>query len=165
MTHPASVYHLGSEFDGFLFASIGEDRTGMRLSVLSALARLDLDPWQEAAELDDMPGKTATERLAARIAALPDALSAHRDSGTIAARLIALLPRLAHPRMPSRKTPSESAAGAVVKSRSIIYLSLIVMTLVLCVQLILAGAQPPAQGSKPHAPASVAAAPSVPISQ
>jgi hypothetical protein len=37
-----------AEFDNFLYASIGADRNGMPLSVLSALARLDLDPWEEA---------------------------------------------------------------------------------------------------------------------
>jgi hypothetical protein len=38
----------GSEYDDFLFASMGEDRNGLPLSVLSALARLDVDPWEEA---------------------------------------------------------------------------------------------------------------------
>jgi hypothetical protein len=41
---------LGSEFDDFLYASIGEDSNGVLLSVLSALARLDVDPWEEAAK-------------------------------------------------------------------------------------------------------------------
>jgi hypothetical protein len=41
---------LGPEFENFLFAPIGEDSNGMVLSVLSALARLDIDPWQEAAK-------------------------------------------------------------------------------------------------------------------
>ena len=53
MTATASVSRLGSEFDDFLYAPIGEDRNGMLLSVLSALARLDIDPWQEAAKLAD----------------------------------------------------------------------------------------------------------------
>jgi hypothetical protein len=48
MTYSGSASRLGSEFDDFLFAPIGEDRNGMLLSVLSALARLDIDPWQEA---------------------------------------------------------------------------------------------------------------------
>ena len=47
----ASISYLGSEFDDFLFAPIGEERNGMPLSVVSALARSDLDPWQEAAQL------------------------------------------------------------------------------------------------------------------
>jgi hypothetical protein len=39
LIHSASAPLLGPEFDDFLFAPIGEERTGMRLSVLSALAR------------------------------------------------------------------------------------------------------------------------------
>jgi hypothetical protein len=103
MTRSASVSHLGSEFDDFLFAPIGEDRNGMLLSVLSALARLDIDPWQEAAQLAGLPGGTAAQRLASLIEALPDEPSAHPDSATIAARLIALLPRPASSNIPSRK--------------------------------------------------------------
>lgn len=93
MTHSAFASFLGSEFNDFLFAPIGEERNGMLLSVLSALARLDVDPWQEAAELARLPGEAATERLASMIAALPDGPSAPSDPRTIAARLVALLPR------------------------------------------------------------------------
>jgi hypothetical protein len=50
MTRPALVSVLGSEFDDFLFPPIGEDRNDTPVSVLLALARLDMDPWQEAAE-------------------------------------------------------------------------------------------------------------------
>jgi hypothetical protein len=44
----------------------------MRLSVLSALARAGVDPWEEAAHLARLPGETATQRLASLIAALPN---------------------------------------------------------------------------------------------
>jgi hypothetical protein len=37
---------LGLEFDDFLFVPIGDDRNAVLLSVLSVLARLNLDPWQ-----------------------------------------------------------------------------------------------------------------------
>jgi heme oxygenase len=33
----------------------------MIVSVLSALARLDVDPWLEAAKLAQLPGETATQ--------------------------------------------------------------------------------------------------------
>jgi len=36
----------------------------MLVSVLSGLARSDVDPWQEAATLAELPGETATQRLA-----------------------------------------------------------------------------------------------------
>jgi len=50
MTHPALSPLIGPEFDEFLGASLGEDRNGTRLSVLSAFARLNVDPWQEGNE-------------------------------------------------------------------------------------------------------------------
>ena len=65
----------------------------MPLSVLSALARSDVDPWQEATKLARLPPDTAKERLAAMIGALPGGSTAPFDIGTITARLIALLPR------------------------------------------------------------------------
>jgi hypothetical protein len=92
MTRAASAPNLGSEFDAFLFAPVGEDRNGMLLSVLSALVRLDVDPWLEAAKLARLPGKEAARRLAGLIAGLPDGATTHPDPGPIAARLIALLP-------------------------------------------------------------------------
>ena len=73
MTRPVWVTALGCEFDDFLFAPIAEESNGMMLSVISALARLDLDPWQEANNLAGLSGETATKRLASLlIAALPD---------------------------------------------------------------------------------------------
>jgi hypothetical protein len=84
---------LGSEFDAFLFASVDDEENGMVLSVLSVLARLDVGPWREAAELARMPGDAANQRLTFWIAALPDAPATRLQPGTIADRLIGLLPR------------------------------------------------------------------------
>jgi len=149
MTGSASVSLLGSEFEDFLFAPIGEDRNGMLLSVLSALARLDVDPWQEAAKLAELPGETATKRLASLIAVLPGGPSAHLDPETIAARLIVLLPRRVSSNIPSRETLL--SAGPVPNSWAVIYV--IVMVLVLGTQCIIASLQPP-QVDNAHAPAS-----------
>jgi hypothetical protein len=92
----AAAARLGSEFDAFLFSAIGDDRNGMSLSVVSLLARRDLDPWQEAARLAEMPTAAATRRLESFIRALPDQPLTLPDSGAVAARLVALLPRVAH---------------------------------------------------------------------
>jgi hypothetical protein len=62
MTHAAFAPLLGREFDRFLFATVGEERNGMTLSVLSALARLDVDPWKETAALSSMPRDKARSR-------------------------------------------------------------------------------------------------------
>jgi hypothetical protein len=68
MISSVSISVLGAEFDDFLFAPIGKDRNGTPLSVLSALARLDIDPWQEADKLSQLPGETAVQRLTSLIA-------------------------------------------------------------------------------------------------
>jgi hypothetical protein len=93
MTHAALTPLLGREFDNFLFASVGDDRNGPLLSVVSALARLDVDPWKEAANLARMPTKQAMERLTSLIASLPKGPTTSLSSDVIAARLIALLPQ------------------------------------------------------------------------
>jgi len=81
-----------SKFARFLYAPVGEERNGMLLSVLSALARLDVDPWQEAATLTKMPAQDATLRLASLLSTLPsDAVTLLAPSTVL--RLIALLPQ------------------------------------------------------------------------
>jgi hypothetical protein len=95
MASTATILSLGTEFDAFLFAPIGEEENGMPLSVLSALARLDLDPWREAAELAHLPQESADRRFASLIEALPNRPLAGLEAKTISARLVALLPRMA----------------------------------------------------------------------
>jgi hypothetical protein len=93
MTHAALSPLIGPEFDEFLCAPIGEDRNGTMLSVLSALARLDVDPWQEATSLARMPREAAVVRLNALIDALPHQPASALPSKTSAADLVALLPK------------------------------------------------------------------------
>jgi len=95
MTHAALTPLLGREFDDFLFASIGNDQNGPLLSVVSALARLDVDPWKEAVDLARMPKEQAKERLTSLIASLPEGATASLSPKVVAANLIALLPRAA----------------------------------------------------------------------
>jgi hypothetical protein len=54
VTAAPSVSFFRPEFDDFLYAPIGADRNEMPLTVLSALSRLDIDPWKEAAELSEL---------------------------------------------------------------------------------------------------------------
>jgi hypothetical protein len=88
-----SVSQFRSEFDAFLYAPVEERTDGPLLSVISVLARLDIDPWQEAANLARMSRDKAVWRLAALIETLPGDSSIHTQSKAIATRLIALLPR------------------------------------------------------------------------
>jgi hypothetical protein len=88
-----AAFALGhSNLNGFLFADIGVERSGMNLSVMSALARVGLDPWQEAARLAGLPRAAATEVLARLIAAMPSGLWPMPVATPIAARLVTLLP-------------------------------------------------------------------------
>ena len=88
----------GVSYDRFLFAELGEQRNGTALSVISALARLDLDPWSEAAKLAAMPGEAARQRLAALIAP-PSGANALSSTSNTVEQLIGLLPsgRVADP--------------------------------------------------------------------
>ena len=84
---------IAPEFDKFLTATVGRDRHGGLLSVLSALARLDVDPWQETETLAKMPADRATLHLAELLGALPEAPTIGAPVATLAAELICLLPR------------------------------------------------------------------------
>ncbi len=102
-------YSLGnSEFNEFLFAFVGEERSGQQLTVLSALARLGLDPWGEAARLSELPKETATNALAAAIGALPGANWKVSDRQSIAVRLVNCLPRRSSP---SARAPQGRSIG------------------------------------------------------
>ena len=84
-----SEYSLGhSEYNAFLFAAVGEEKIGMPLTVLTALTRLGIDPWQEAARLADLSKEAALRTLAATIAKLPEGDWKAADSEAIAARLL-----------------------------------------------------------------------------
>ena len=83
---------LGSEFDAFLFAPAGEDRNGMSVSVVSLLARMNLDPWQEAGDLATLPAEAAARRLAISLEALTDPILRQANSRTVVLKLLALLP-------------------------------------------------------------------------
>ena len=102
-------YSLGhSEFNEFLFAFVGEEKSGQQLTVLSALARLGLDPWGEAARLSKLPKKAATSALAAAIGALPEGDWKVSERQSIAVRLVSCLPRRGSP---SAKSPQGRNTG------------------------------------------------------
>ena len=84
------LHQGGTPFDGFLYATLGEDSRGHAVSVLSALARLQLDPWDEAADLADLTRTGAQTRLEGLLARFADVPALARDSA--ARRLVALLP-------------------------------------------------------------------------
>ena len=86
-------YSLGhSAYNDFLFGSLGEDAAGTEITVLSALSRLGIDPWPEAARLAALPRDAAASALAATIARLPDGMWPDAEAAKIAARLVTSLP-------------------------------------------------------------------------
>ncbi len=155
MAHAALTPLLGHEFDDFLFAPIGEDQNGTTLSVLSALARMDVDPWQETASLARMPRERATERLAVLIAAVRKDLAMSAAAETIAARLTELLPRAAPFAVP---TPEALVRTASVRpTRFLLALGVVVLLLVGC--FVFAANRSPDSGPVSSAATSETAAP------
>jgi len=82
-----------SKYNEFLFAPICEEANGMRLSVLSALARMNVDPWEEATRLAAMPNTIAERTLVSTLDLVPNKSWQPSETGVIAARLIRLLPQ------------------------------------------------------------------------
>jgi len=85
---------LRPEFDKFLYAPIGELDDGIPFSVLSALARQNLDPWEEAATLAQLSRDSAIVRLTSMISLVTVGPSAGSVPAGTAARLVALLPQI-----------------------------------------------------------------------
>ena len=118
---PSSAPYAGSlsshrveqipEFNAFLFAAVGEEKSGLPLTVLSALSRLGIDPWGEAARLSDLPKDKAAGALAAIVAALPEGDWKVAEAGAIAARLVECLPPRGAPVLLSSATAAQVTAA------------------------------------------------------
>jgi len=78
-------------YERFLFATALVDQKGEAISVLSILARADLDPWTEAVTLAQLPRKSAACRLLQVMEKLPD-IPPPQATLENAERLVALLP-------------------------------------------------------------------------
>jgi hypothetical protein len=139
---------LGPEFDDFLFATIGADQNGGYLSVVSALARMDLDPWAEAAKLTKLPVEIATQKLAAIIAALQEIPAARQEPRKIAARLVALLPSGLS--VKARPTISQAGGKKMTNSRSAFAVFLCAFALLLAFQAVMHFEQPQASHPVSH---------------
>ena len=109
---------LPTDLCAFLFAKIGVEPGGMPLTVLSALARLGLDPWDEAGWLAKQPGQEAASQLARSLAALPGTPPADADG--VAARLVALLPGRAAPSRLSLTRPTDTGLQAVRRRAAVL---------------------------------------------
>jgi hypothetical protein len=161
MTHAALAPGIGREFDPFLFASVGEDRHGQLLSVISALARSDLDPWLEAVSLARMSQGQATARLRALIAALPDVPPSGRPIDAIAGELVALLPQTDRlPRPPKPAPPKTAPILSVMTPNGRFGLGVVALALLIGFSLLFSTHTPPGAGQigPPPAPEQTDAA-------
>jgi hypothetical protein len=146
-----SPTQLTSAFNDFLFAAVAEGSNGLPLSVLSALARLGLDPWQEAATLAGLPQEEAIQRLTNLIAALPGGTPTRPGPATNIAGLIASLP-LPHRADPIIAVPHRLfLVGTTSNSRVIVYVLFVLV--MLGTQWIVASHEsaPPNETSPAHA--------------
>src|SRR5271168_5222355 len=91
---------LRPDLDKFLFAAVGAEQNGIPLSMVSALARLGLDPWDEAGRLSSLGKREAVEQLARLIAEVPGLCRPLAEAREIADALIEQLPKHARERPP-----------------------------------------------------------------
>ena len=112
MALPERFSLLQSDLNGFLFAPIGREESGAPLSVLSALTRLDIDPWAEGARLTNLPKEAAARALMALIARFPADRRTSSDVHEMAVRLVELLPK---PR--SVVLPADAASAGARRAR------------------------------------------------
>ena len=154
MTHAALAPGIGREFDPFLFASVGEDRHGQLLSVISALARSDLDPWLEAVSLSRMSHGQATARLCGLIAALPGGPPSGRPVDAVAGELVALLPQTAKWGPPPKAAPPKTAPlRAVMTPSGRFALGVVALALLMAFSLLFSTHMPPGVGQIGSPPA------------
>jgi hypothetical protein len=149
MARGASGPALGTQFDEFLFASVHDDRNGP-LSVLSALARLDVDPWKMAATLAQLPRAAAAQRLASLLEGLPDGPA---DREAIATRLVVSLPSQAGSHATA---PGATPAKGETNTRTVSLVAIYIISL-----LVLLGAEGLFQSHGPSPQAPVAQTPAV----
>jgi hypothetical protein len=111
MTLRAEFTMRHSDLEGFLSEPVWEEKNGCMLSILSAFARLGVDPWQEAARLAAMPRDAAAAALAKLLSSLPWPSPEEPDHGEIARTLVAVLPKPAATRATEAKGQVKPARG------------------------------------------------------
>ena len=123
----------------------------MLLSMLSALARLDLDPRFEAAKLSRLSATAATERLSSLLSALPTSQFKTPAAGTVK-QWVGLLPQSIH--------ETDGSLGATVLAKPnvswpVVGLTILALVMMLAAQLedrrgsnwLTGGVAPPASGA------------------
>lgn len=115
------------EFDHFLQASVGEDRNGNTVTVLSTLARLDLEPWEEADALSALKQEAAVSRLEKLLLRFRDVPALRQKHGQTARKLTLLLPK----RRERLTTVSIGAGKGLESLTGLIWVALTILFLIL----------------------------------
>jgi hypothetical protein len=84
---------LSRAYNSFLYSPVSEGPDQTPVSVLSTLARQDIDPWDEAARLAEMPKSIAIARLTLMISSANPDSKMQSQAELVATRLVDLLPR------------------------------------------------------------------------
>jgi hypothetical protein len=123
----------------FLFSEVGLELNGSALTVLSVLARLGNDPWEQAWNWTKLPKAAVIDRLADCIAKMPLCPEALRDAHATASRLILLLPAPErNQRLPPR---TEAITSATPKWLPVAFFYCII-AVVLAVNMVVMSAPP-----------------------
>jgi hypothetical protein len=112
MDHRARFSTLNASYDDFLFAQVCEDANGMRLSVLSALARMNVDPWEETGRLAAMPKAIAEKTLLSALDRVSGRSWKSPEAAAIAVRLVRLLPPSGQAAVTTARVSANIATGA-----------------------------------------------------
>ena len=147
MARSSSVFFPRPTFDAFLYASVGMEENGMELSVVSALARFGVDPWQEAARLATLPQELAADGLRLLLDRLPEGRWRPSDTPAIAAHLVTLLPRVASPDLagqPKTGRQTKSNRPAMMFLLIAVALASVIVGLAIHGALTVSDEQPPA---------------------
>jgi hypothetical protein len=91
--HRPAFSTLSARYDDFLYAPVCDEPNGMRHSVISALARMNIDPWDEAKRLAAMPKAMGERVLVSILGLVSESRCKPPEAEEIAARLIRLLPQ------------------------------------------------------------------------
>lgn len=134
---------LRPELDKFLLAAVGPEVDGLPLSAISALARLGLDPREEAGRLSSLSAREAAEQLARLIVELPEQPRSLQEARVIAKGLVDLLPehgpgRISAPQVPMRQL----WRAAALPKRSPLWIACLVLAAAVLLSAVIHGGFP-----------------------
>jgi hypothetical protein len=109
---------LRTDLNDFLFTPVASDANGMHLTMLSALARSGVDPWDEAARLATLSREMATQNVAQMLAGVPNGPSPGDRTTSMAASLVAQLHSSSTPRLKPVSSIGASPRGDELPSFS-----------------------------------------------